>query len=125
MVILNLLFPYIESYTASGAGFKDQNDLDTALTVFLTGLKCEPKHDLLNYWTGYCYHKKGNADKALDYYWKAAVNTNRVELQALEGMASILQDPKLSDTKNNVKHQNYLKKVTERVRGLNLNKLNQ
>jgi tetratricopeptide (TPR) repeat protein len=109
-----------EAYTSSGAGFKDTGDLDSALTVFLSGLKCEPKHDLLNYWTGYCYHQKKQADKALEYYWRAATNTNRIEVQALEGMATILQDPKLSDTKNNIKHQNYLRKVSERVKNLNL-----
>jgi tetratricopeptide (TPR) repeat protein len=113
-------FGSIEAYTSSGAGFKDTGDLDSALTVFLSGLKCEPKHDLLNYWTGYCYHQKKQAEKALEYYWRAATNTNRIEVQALEGMATILQDPKLSDTKNNIKHQNYLRKVSERVKSLNL-----
>ncbi len=114
------MFVNIEAYTSSGAGFKDMGDLDTALTVFLTGLKCEPKHDLLNYWAGYCYQRKGQIDKALEHYWRAATNTNRIEVQSLEGMATILQDPKLSDTKTNVKHQNYLRKVTERVKNLNL-----
>jgi len=74
---------------AGMAGLKGAN-VDAAIEALQDGLEKDPRSDLLNYYLGKAYERKGSAQDAIDYY-EQAIETNPDFEDALVCLATLYE----------------------------------
>jgi CheY-like chemotaxis protein len=78
-----------KSLRAGMAGLKGEN-LDEAIEALQGGLEKDPRSDLLHYYLGKAYERKGRADEAIEYY-EQAIETNPEFEDALVCLATLYE----------------------------------
>jgi tetratricopeptide (TPR) repeat protein len=78
-----------KSLRAGVAGLKREN-VDEAIKALQDGLEKDPRSDLLNYYLGKAYERKGQAEDAIEYY-EQAIETNPEFEDALVCLATLYE----------------------------------
>jgi tetratricopeptide (TPR) repeat protein len=78
-----------KSLRAGVAGLKREN-VDEAIEALRDGLEKDPRSDLLNYYLGKAYERKGRTEDAIDYY-EQAIETNPEFGDALVCLATLYE----------------------------------